>query len=57
MKCERCEGLMRGEPLMIVGESFPPRLLATYRCMNCGRIDYCTTPARAALTANVGLAA
>jgi hypothetical protein len=57
MTCERCEGLMRGEPLMIVGELFPPRLLATYHCMNCGRIDYCTTPARAALTDNVGLAA
>ena len=57
MTCERCEDLMRGEPVMIVGESFPPRLLATYHCVNCGRIDYGTTPARAALTADLGLAA
>ena len=57
MKCERCEDLMREEPLMIVVEPFSPRLLATYHCMNCKRIEYGTTPADAVLNVEGCLAA
>lgn len=59
MKCERCEGVMQEEPLMVAGKSFTQRWLglATYQCMSCERIEYGTTPAEAALKADMGLAA
>ncbi|MGH7181067.1 MAG: hypothetical protein ACREJN_03710 [Nitrospiraceae bacterium] len=59
MTCERCEGVMQDEPLLGAGKSFTQRWLglATYQCMSCERIEYGTTPAEAALTADVRLAA
>ena len=57
MKCERCEDLMRGEPLMIVVEPFSHRLLAMYHCMNCKRVEYGTTSAEAVLNVEGRLAA
>ena len=43
MKCERCEGFMREEDLIVSGGPTKAKGIAAWHCLDCGRIDYRST--------------
>lgn len=42
MKCERCEGLMQEERLVVSGGMVKIKEVSAWRCLGCGRIEYRT---------------
>lgn len=43
MKCERCEGAMREELLLVSGGTVKIKGVSAWHCLNCERIEYRTT--------------
>jgi len=43
MKCERCEGVMREEQLVVSGGTVKTKGVSSWHCLDCGRIEYRTT--------------
>ena len=40
MKCERCEGLVLEEEIILSGDEVSRRSVTASHCLNCGRIEY-----------------
>lgn len=40
MKCERCEGVMQEERLVVSGGMVLIKEVSAWHCLNCGRIEY-----------------
>lgn len=43
MKCERCEGSMREEQVVVSGGTVKTKGVSAWHCPDCGRIEYRTT--------------
>lgn len=45
MKCERCQGVMREESLVVRGGLVKIKNMTAWHCMRCGRTEYrCISP-------------
>ena len=40
MKCERCQGIMREEQLVVTGGVVRVKGISAWHCRQCGRIEY-----------------